>query len=152
MIKGQVVDLRSKGIIPLTNIKVTNTGKIFACGNDGTFTLYVSKYDTLRFSSTGYIPKVIHVSDLDSTKYYTLEIELIRDFIKLKEVTIYPFKDKEEFKDAFMAAKDVNKITLPGIDPPKYSNQTPKAKFNNPISFIYERAKKKRAANPDFKP
>lgn len=152
MIKGTVQDIETKVPLPYANIKVTNTGKGITCDKDGNFTMYVSRYDTLRISYTGHIPKVLHVYELDSTQYYTLKFELIHDFIKMPTVTIYPFRDKEEFKDAFMAAKDMNKVVIPGIAPPKYSNKTPKTKLTNPVSFLYERMKKKRAANPDFKP
>ena len=146
------MDVQTKTPIPLVNIRVNGTGKGVTCDNDGNFTFYVYKKDTLKFSSTGYIPKVIHVYDLDSTQYYTLEITLIHDFVKLKDVTIYPFRNKEEFVDAFLDAKGVNKVQIAGIAPPKYGTVSPKAKFSNPISMLYERVKKRRAANPDFKP
>jgi hypothetical protein len=152
LIKGQVVDLQSKEAIPFANVRITNNGKAVTCDNQGYFTLYVAPNDTLSFSSTGYLTKVKHVYDIDSNSYYTMQIELIRDFVKLKSVTIYPFKDKKEFTDAFMAAKDINKITLPGVAPPKYSNVIPKAKLSNPVSFLYDKLKRKRSANPDFKP
>ncbi|MCW5909177.1 MAG: carboxypeptidase-like regulatory domain-containing protein [Chitinophagales bacterium] len=152
LIKGTVVDLQTKRAIPLANIKVNSSGRGVTCDGDGNFSMYVAKSDTLKFSSVGYIAKVFHVYDLDSTKYYTLQIELLHDFIKLKEVTIYPFSTKEEFVDAFMDAKNVGKIKIEGIAEPKYSNVTPKAKFTNPVSFLYERVKRKRAADPEFKP
>ena len=152
LIKGKVVDLKSQSPIPLANIKIVNNGRGVTCDDNGNFTMYVSKRDTLSFSSVGYISKVLHVSDLDSSKYYTLQIELIHDFIKLKDVMIYPYKDLDEFKKAFVDAKNQNKVTIVGIAPPKYSNITPKAKFANPISFLYERLKKRGAADPDFKP
>jgi hypothetical protein len=152
LIKGKVVDLETKTPIPLANIRVNGTAKGISCDNAGNFTMYVYKRDTLKFSSTGYIPKVIHVYDMDSSQYYTLEIQLMHDFVKLKEVTIYPFKNKEEFVDAFLAAKGVNKIQIAGIPEPKYGTVSPKAKFSNPISMLYERVKKRRVANPDFKP
>jgi hypothetical protein len=152
LIKGTVVDLQTKTPIPLANIRVNGSNKGISCDNAGNFTMYVYKRDTLKFSSTGYIPKVIHVYDMDSTRYYTLDIQLMHDFVKLKEVTIYPFKNKEEFVDAFLDAKGVNKIDVAGIAPPKYGTVSPKAKFSNPISMFYERVKKRRVANPDFKP
>ena len=152
MIKGKVIDLRTKTAVPLANIKISPSGRGMTCDNEGTFTLYVAKTDTLAFSSTGYITKVFHVAELDSTKYYTLEIELLHDFIKLKEVVIYPFKDLDEFKKAFVEAKNQNKVNIPGLAPPKYTNNIPKAKFSNPISYMYERLKKRGAANPDFRP
>lgn len=152
LIKGRVVDVQNKTPIPYANITFVKNGKGISCDNDGNFTLYVYPTDTLRFSSTGYIPKVIHMYDMDSTRYYTMEIALMHDFIKIKDVVIYPFRTRDEFVDAFMNAKDVNKVSIAGIAPPKYSNITPKAKFSNPISFLYEKVKKRRAANPDFKP
>jgi hypothetical protein len=152
LIKGKVVDLRTQTPVSLANIKIFPSGKGVTCDNDGNFTMYVSKKDTLVFSSTGYIAKTIHVADLDSSKYYTLQIELLHDFIKLKEVIIYPFKDMDEFKKAFVDAKDQNKVNIPGLAPPKYSHNIPKAKFSNPISYLYERLKHRSVANPDFKP
>jgi CarboxypepD_reg-like domain len=152
LIKGKVVDLRTQTPVAFTNIKIYPSGKGLTCDNEGNFTMYVSKKDTLVFSSTGYIAKTFHVVDFDSTKYYTLQIELLHDFIKLKEVVIYPFKDMDDFKKAFVDAKDQLKVNIPGIAPPKYSNKIPKAKFSNPISFLYERLKHHSVANPDFKP
>ena len=152
MIKGKVTDLRTKTAVGLANIKISPSGRGLTCDNEGNFTLYVAKTDTLAFSSTGYITKVFHVVDFDSTKYYTLEIELLHDFIKLKEVIIYPFKDLDEFKKAFVEAKNQNKVNIPGLAPPKYSNNIPKAKFSNPISYLYERMKKRGAADPNFRP
>lgn len=152
LIKGKVIDLQAKTPIPMANIRINGTGKGITCDNEGNFTFYVYKRDTLRFSSTGYLAKVIHVYDLDSSKYYTLEIQLMHDFVKLKEVTIYPFRNKDEFIDAFIDAKLVNKVIIPGIAPPKYGTQSPKPKFYNPISMLYERVKRRSVANPDFKP
>lgn len=151
MIKGKVIDVQSRNPVPLANILFNSSNKGITCDNEGYFTLYVSKSDTLKFSSTGYISKIIHISDLDSANYYTLEIQLIHDFIKLKEVTIYPFRTKEEFADAFRETK-TEQLVVAGVAPPKYSKVPPKAKFYNPISFLYDRVKKRRAANPDFKP
>lgn len=152
LIKGKVIDVQTKKPVPLVNIKITNTGKAVTADNEGVFSFYVYKEDTLKFSSVGYLNKVIHISDIQPENYYTLEIQMIHDFIKLKEVTIYPFRNKEEFADAFMDAKDIGKIEIYGVAKPKYSNITPKAKFNNPISLLYEKVKRKRAANPDFRP
>jgi hypothetical protein len=152
LIKGTVIDVQSKKPVPLTNIKILNSGKAVTTDSEGKFSFYVYKTDTLKFSSVGYLNKTMHISDLDPANYYTMEIQLIHDFVKLKEVTIYPFRNKEEFIEAFMDAKDVGKLEIYGIDKPKYSNKIPKAKFNNPISLLYEKVKKRRAANPDFRP
>lgn len=152
LIKGIVVDRQNGLPVPMAVVRFNNTTKGVSANGDGEFSLYVYKRDTLLFSSMGYMDKTVIVTDVDSSDYYTLQVSLIQDFIRIKEVTIYPFRTKEEFIDAFMEAKNVNKVLLPGIAPPKYSNITPRAKFTNPVSFIYERAKKRSVANPDFKP
>lgn len=152
LIKGQVKDVQTGNNLPLANLRITNSGKGITCDNEGRFAIYVSKSDTLRISTIGYLAKVIHVQDIDSMSYYTLEIGLFKDVVNMKTITIYPYRDLDDFKKAFTEATTQNKVILPGIDAPKYSNVTPKAKLTNPISFLYDRVKQKRAANPDFKP
>ena len=151
LIKGKVVDMGTQAPVSLANIRIVNSRRGLTCESDGTFTMYVSKTDSLEFSSTGYITKVFSVASFDSSRYYTLSIELLHDFIKLKEVTIYPFRDMDEFKTAFIGAKQ-NQFVIPGIAPAKYSNNVVKPKFTNPISYLYDRLKKKTAADPTFKP
>jgi len=152
LLKGTVVDLRSHKPVALANVAITNTGRGVTTDVDGNFTMYVGPRDTLKFSSTGYVPKVIHVYDIDSTKYYTLEVLLMPDVIKIKDVVIYPFKDVDGFKKAFIDANGVGKLVINGIAAPKYTNNIPHAKFYNPISFLYDHIKKKSSANPDFRP
>ena len=152
LIKGQVKDVQTGNNLPLANIRITNSGKGITCDNEGRFAIYVSKSDTLRISTIGYLAKIIHVADIDSMSYYTLEIGLFKDVVNMKTITIYPYRDLDDFKKAFTEATTQNKVTLPGIASPKYSNVVPKAKLTNPISFLYDRVKQKRAANPDFKP
>ena len=84
MIKGQVIDIETKKPVPMANVLIVNSGRGITSDNDGRFTMYVSLKDTLRFSSTGYLSKIIHMRDIDSTRYYTMVIEIIHDFIKLK--------------------------------------------------------------------
>lgn len=144
LIKGKVIDVQTKKTIGNANIRVNGTNKGFSCDGDGKFAFYVRKSDTLKFSSTGYLSKIVHVHDLDSTQHYTLEIQLIHDFVKLKEVTIYPYHNLEEFKQAFVDAKDVNKISIYGYCfPPKFGTKIPKAKFSNPVSFFIRKAEAK---------
>ncbi len=152
LIKGNITDLQSHQGISKANIVITNRRTGATADADGSFKLYVFPTDTLKFTSINYISKEILVSNIPKDLQYNLNIELMRDFIKLKDVVIYPFGNLDEFKQAFMEAKDVNQLILPGIAPPKFNTKIPKAKFSNPISFIYDNAKKKRAANPDFKP
>ncbi len=152
LLKGQVVDIASGKPVGFANIMVNNSGKGITCDNEGRFSIYVYVKDTLKFTSVGYLAKTVYAYNIDSADMYTLQVKMAPDVIKLKTAEIYYWGDRRKFDDAFMAAKDMNKVTIPGIAPPKYSNKPPKAKFTNPISFLYEHVKKRRAANPDFKP
>ncbi len=152
MIKGNVSDLQTKAGIPKANIVFKNRKAGATADIEGNFTMYVYTTDTLKFTAINYISKEVAVAEIQRDSVYNIRIALMKDFIKLKDVVIYPFGDVDGFKQAFMEAKEVNKFVLPGIEPPKYSTNVPRPKFTNPVSFIYERAKKKRAANPDFKP
>lgn len=152
MIKGHVTDRQTKQGVSLANITTLNGKQKMTCDVYGNFVLYVSKTDTLRISSTGYLPRYVPIADVDSASFYTLEIPLTKDDIKIKEVVIYPWGDRDKFDKAFVDARDENKVLIPGIAPPKYSNKKPPAKLWNPASLIYDLVKRKRAANPDFKP
>lgn len=151
VIKGQVIDVETKKPIPLVNILIVNRKKGITCDNEGRFTMYVAINDTLKFSSIGYMNKTIHISDLDKANYYTLEIQLIQDFIRLKDITIYPYHDLDEFKQAFLGAKNVNTVVMHGLEP-KFTDKIPRPKVYNPISYLYDRIKRRGAADPDFKP
>ena len=150
LMKGQVIDLQTKRPLPLANILITNKGKGISCDIEGYFTMYVSKSDTLKFSCVGYVTKEIHVSDIDSTNFCTLKVELLQDFIHLKGVIIYPYRDLNDFKRAFIEARNTKQVL--GIAPPKYNYTTSRPKFYNPISYLYDRIKQRSSANPDFKP
>ncbi len=152
MIKGRVLDRQTKQPVSLANITTTNGKQKMTCDVYGNFVLYVSKNDTLRISSTGYLARYVPIGDIDSASFYTLEVVLTKDDIKIKEVVIYPWGDRDKFDKAFVDARDENKVLIPGIAPPKYSNKKPPAKLWNPASLIYDLVKRKRAANPDFKP
>lgn len=153
LLKGHVLDLQSKNPVPNAAIVISNRKKGMTADANGDFQIYVYPNDTLRFSSLGYIFKEVPVDGIPESLRYLLKIELVHDFYKLKEVTIYPFRTKKEFEVAFVKGEGVPQaINIPGIEPAKYYHKE-KAKFYNPISTIYEKLKnKRRAANPDFKP
>jgi hypothetical protein len=153
LLKGKVLDLQSKTALSNASIVVENRKKGMSANLEGEFQIYVYPFDTLRFSSLGYIYKEIPVGGIPEEMRYSLKIELMKDFYKLKEVTIYPFRDKKEFEVAFVKGDGVPQVVnVPGMEPAKYYHKE-KAKFYNPISTIYEKLKnKRRAANPDFKP
>lgn len=152
LIKGTVIDAETGVPIPRANVQLYEKRKGWSCDEDGNFALYVRPSDTLKFTHVGYLSKTVPLIRIDSASYYTLEISLIRDMIKLKEVKIYPFS-RNEFNQVFIAYKDPNKILIPGIAEPKYSNKKPKSSILNPISFLYDKFRKKpKPLTPDLPP
>lgn len=151
MIKGVVTDLKTDQSIANANIWITNQKKGVTADADGRFTMYVYPTDTLRFSSLGYIVKTIPVSAIPERDKYTINIELVPDIYSLKTVTIYPFRNRDEFIEAFIKGPSSKAyIQIPGIDAPKYKHKE-KAKYYNPISSLYNLTHKQ-AGDPDFKP
>jgi len=153
LLKGRVQDLQQKFALPKASIVIENRKKGMSASLEGEFQIYVYPTDTLKFSSLGYLYKIIPVNDIAPEKRYEFTVELMKDFYKIKEITIYPFRDKKEFEMAFVKGDGVPKvIDVPGMEPAKYYHKE-RAKFYNPISTIYEKLKnKRRAANPEFKP
>lgn len=137
----------------MASVIIENRKKGISANLDGEFQLYVYPTDTLKFTSLGYFYKIIPVNDIPQENRYSLTVELMKDFYKIKEVTIYPFRDKKEFEMAFVKGDGVPQvIDVPGMEKAKYFHKE-RTKFYNPISTIYEKLKnKRRAANPDFKP
>jgi hypothetical protein len=58
--------------------------------NDGTFTFYVNRNDTVVFSSLGYIPTFLYVSDTLTGKEFISGIYMNRDTLSIGEVVIVP--------------------------------------------------------------
>ncbi|MFN8310984.1 MAG: carboxypeptidase-like regulatory domain-containing protein [Chitinophagales bacterium] len=153
LIKGQITDIKTDGAVPYANIWIPNQKKGITTDGEGKFTMYVYPGDSLQFSSLGYITKTFPVSGIPPEQKYTLKIALVPDIYKFKTVTVYPFRNREEFARAFVKGEGVPQVVvLPGMEAPKYIHRE-KAKFYNPISGIYNAIKaKKRAADPNFKP
>jgi len=153
LLTGMVIDVETKKAIPSVNVRFGNTNKGTTCNNDGVFSLYVSRKDTLKFTSTGYMSKTIHIADLDSAHCCTITVEMVHDFVKLKPVNIYPFHNVDEFKKAFVEARDMHKVVIDGVTSGRWKGGESKAKFDNTISYFYELLKhKKSTADPNFKP
>jgi hypothetical protein len=107
LLKGQTFDMQTHSALPNASIVVINRKKGLSSDGEGKFQIYVYPTDTLKFSYMGYIPKEIPVSGIPEEMRYTLNIDIIRDFYKLKEVTIFPFSNKREFAEAFIKGEGI---------------------------------------------
>jgi hypothetical protein len=86
---GLVLDAKSES--PLTNSQIVINGSFYSVtDNDGRFTFYVNKDDTVIFSRLGYKPSVLYVSDTLTGKEFIAGIFMNSDTLSIGEVVIVP--------------------------------------------------------------
>ena len=88
--------------IPFVHIVLKNSSRGSVCDKRGMFSIIVEKNDTLIFSSVGYKRTEIVIPDWIRTTYYSQDVIMQKDTIKIDEVVILPWKTYEEFKQAFV--------------------------------------------------
>ena len=69
----------------------------------GFFSIPVLEGDTLRFSSTGYIPRDVIIPNGGNKNRISLVQPMGRDTVMVNEAYIYPWPSRETFKREFMA-------------------------------------------------
>lgn len=100
---GVIVDGDSLTPIPFAHVLVKNTHRGTISDYYGFFSFVAQKNDTLEFSSVGYKKAYFIIPDTLTTNRYSLIQILYSDTILLKEVAIYPWPSKEQFKEAFLS-------------------------------------------------
>jgi CarboxypepD_reg-like domain len=152
-IKGQVTNMKTLAAVPYANIWIPNRHKGITADGEGKFSMYLYPDDTIRCTSLGFIIKTIPIKAITDKERYVMNVQLIEDIYTLKSVTIYPFRNKDEFARAFIKGQGVYQpILVSGISPPKYKH-VERSGIASPISAIYNRIKARRsAADPNFKP
>ena len=88
--------------IPFVHIVLRNTSRGSVCDKRGMFSIIVEKNDTLIFSSVGYKMEEVIIPGLLQSAYYSQDVIMENDTIKIDEVVILPWKTYEEFKQAFV--------------------------------------------------
>jgi hypothetical protein len=99
---GVVVSADSLQPIPFASIIVKNTYRGTISDYFGFFSFVAKIRDTIEFSSVGYRKAVFIIPDTLTENRYSLIQALVRDTILLKEVIIYPWPTREQFKQAFL--------------------------------------------------
>ena len=145
---GKIVT--SDSLLPVRNTHVIS--KLAHCGTisnrDGVFCITSKTVDTLWVSCVGYARQLIPV---DSTMLPdTLLVELYRDTIVLREVTVFPFYDYNTFKQMIIdmpskpLPREIQRLNdeLAGMRPGRERN--PYFNFENggftasPIQYLYD--------------
>lgn len=102
---GVVLDGDSLNPLPFTTVIIDNTKRGTTTDFYGYFSFVAEPADTIRFSSVGYHTDYYVIPDtLEGNRYSMIQV-LSRDTVELSEVTIYPWPDKDEFKEAFLSLR-----------------------------------------------
>jgi len=91
--------------LPYSHIFIMNNLRGTITDNQGKFSIVTEVYDTVLFSCLGYKRKTFVIPGNLPEPFLTLEIILPQDTFFIGEVVIYPWKDYEEFKEAFLNLK-----------------------------------------------
>jgi len=101
-VTGRTYDMDSLEVLPFVALTVDDDMGLISDQN-GYFALDLTVGDTLAFSHVGYLISTLVLSEVNyqnDTLY--LEIFMERQAYELPEVTIFPYRDYEAFKHAFM--------------------------------------------------
>lgn len=108
--KVVVMEIDSLKGLPFASVIVRRTKTGAITDGKGFFTLVVSPGDVVEFISIGYRDAQYIVPDTLRATHYSIAQEMKRDTVMLKEITVYPWPTKEEFKNAFL------KLNVPNDD------------------------------------
>lgn len=91
--------------IPYSHIFIMNNLRGTITDNQGKFSIVTEINDTVMFSCLGYKRKTIVIPDDLPEPFLTLDITLVTDTFFIGEVVVYPWRNYEEFKEAFLNLK-----------------------------------------------
>jgi hypothetical protein len=106
--------------VPFTNILVRNTYRGTMSDVYGYFSFVAQEGDTILFSAVGFERSqyVIPIG-LQDSKYSMIHV-MGRDTVQLREIAVYPWPSKEQFRDAFLNLRlpdDDYQLALKNLSP-----------------------------------
>jgi hypothetical protein len=99
---GKMIDRDSLAPVPYGAVLIVGSRRGTVSDYFGYFSIVVRPNDTIEFSAIGYKKMKFIIPDTIVTNRYSHIQVMLSDTIFLKEVTIYPWPNKDEFKDAFL--------------------------------------------------
>lgn len=99
---GVVITADSLMPVPFTSIMIRNTYRGTISDYYGFFSFVAKMNDTIEFAALGYKKSLFIIPDTLTDQRCSLIQLLNKDTILLKEVVIFPWPTKEQFKDAFL--------------------------------------------------
>ncbi len=100
---GVVLDQDSLTPIPFVSILIKGTNRGTVTNYYGFFSLVANPGDELQFFSINHKNRTYKLADTIRQKYYYALQVLTKDTLTLKEVDVYPWPSREEFRKAFLA-------------------------------------------------
>ena len=102
---GVVVTGDSLQPVPFSSIMIRSTFRGTVSDYFGFFSFVARMHDTVEFSAIGFKKATFIIPDTLTDNRCSLIQILRRDTILLKDVVIYPWPTKEQFKEAFLALR-----------------------------------------------
>lgn len=88
--------------LPYAHILVLNDNNGAITDKDGRFSFVVRESDSIRFSTLAYKKATLTIPNDLEAPFYVRDVLLTSDTIMIAEIEVYPWKDYEEFKEAFV--------------------------------------------------
>lgn len=89
--------------IPFATIAITDEGRGTYANYKGFFSLVARKGDKVTFSAIGFRPRSFVIPDTINTNRFSVVQLLTGDTINLPETVIFPWPDRNNFKEEFLA-------------------------------------------------
>jgi hypothetical protein len=107
-LSGLVVEGDSLKGVPFTSLVVGRTGHGTVTDYDGFFTVIVKPGDVIEFVNLGFKDGQYIVPDTLKATHYSIVQTVQHDTFTLKEIAVYPWPNKEDFKAAFLKLNVAN--------------------------------------------
>lgn len=91
--------------MPFAHILVLNNYRGAITNNYGHFSVVVEEKDSVLISSVGYKRRYLEIPGNHPSKFMEIDVILQVDTLAIQEAQIYPWKNYEEFKEAFVNLK-----------------------------------------------
>lgn len=141
-LKGLVIDKRDSTAIP--NVHIINLNRLSGTtsGSDGSFSIMISKGDSILFQAVGFFTDTLAITDEIINSEKIIIVPLRDRTYQLPTVDVYPYATFAEFKHAFLNFEDPE---------PPLDLQLPPAEFQpdpgdavgivitGPITALYDR-------------
>lgn len=102
---GVVVSGEDSDPLPFTTIVITNRKRGTISDASGFFSFVAVSGDSVQFSSVGYRNRTVVIPDTIHFDAYSIVVPLEQDTVMLMETIIYPWPNKDRFREAFVSLK-----------------------------------------------